>query len=121
MPPPPNLELLSCEDRILFALQAIKCDASLSIRRAAAIYNVPRSTLGDQRTGMTAQRDLHPSRSNLSKHEEEVLIKTIRKLDEQGFAPTLPYISRYGQPTACRTQWREGRHQLGFLACKPAR
>jgi hypothetical protein len=41
---------------------------------------------------MTAQRDLHPSRSNLSKHEEEVLIKTIRKLDEHGFAPMLLYV-----------------------------
>jgi hypothetical protein len=88
----PNLELLSREDRILFALQAFKCDASSSTRRATAIYNVPRSTLGDRRAGITAQRDLHPSRANLSRHEGEVLIKQIRKLDARGFAPTLQYV-----------------------------
>jgi hypothetical protein len=40
MPQQPDLESLSREDRVILALQAIKSDAPLSQRRAAAIYNV---------------------------------------------------------------------------------
>ncbi|XPS97955.1 hypothetical protein M3J09_007171 [Ascochyta lentis] len=119
MPQPPNPELLSREDRILFALQAIKCDASLSIRRAAAIYNVPRSTLGDRRAGMTAQRDLHPSRANLSKHEEEVLIQQIRKLNARGFAPTLQYVQDMAnQLLAVRDGERVGNNWVSRLVSR---
>jgi hypothetical protein len=43
----------SKEARIQLALQAIEQDATLTQRRAAAIYNVSRSTLGDRRAGKT--------------------------------------------------------------------
>jgi hypothetical protein len=41
----PDLELLSCTERITFAIQAIKSNALLSQQRAAAVYNVPENTL----------------------------------------------------------------------------
>jgi DNA-binding transcriptional regulator YiaG len=40
-----NLELLPCEERINLAIKAMKSNANLSQRRAAAIYNVPETTL----------------------------------------------------------------------------
>jgi hypothetical protein len=40
-----DLELLSREDRVILALQAIKLDKSISRRRAASLYNVYESTL----------------------------------------------------------------------------
>jgi hypothetical protein len=87
-----DLELLSCEDRIILAIQAIRSDASISQRRAATMYNVPEKTLRSRRAGTLSRRDIHPNSAKLQRLEEEVIIKRIRKLDAQGFAPTLSYI-----------------------------
>ncbi|KAF1932669.1 uncharacterized protein M421DRAFT_246478 [Didymella exigua CBS 183.55] len=87
----PDIELLSCADRVILATQAIKSNASLSQRRAAAIYRVPQSTLSHQGAGRTPRRDTHPNSSKLQKHEEEAVIQYIRKLDARGFAPTLSH------------------------------
>jgi hypothetical protein len=87
-----DLELLSREDRIILAIQAIKSDATISQRRAAAIYDVPRATLHDRRAKSTSRRDSHPNSSKLTRHEEETIIQNIKKLDARGFAPTLSYV-----------------------------
>ena len=50
----PDLELLPREDRVIQAIQAIKSNASLSQRRAATIYNVPKSTLRTRRARIAA-------------------------------------------------------------------
>ncbi|KAF1922556.1 uncharacterized protein M421DRAFT_49038, partial [Didymella exigua CBS 183.55] len=71
MAQPVDLELLSCADRVILATQAMKSNASLSQRRAAAIYKVPQSTLSHQGAGRTPRRDTHPNSSKLQKHEEE--------------------------------------------------
>ena len=92
MPQQPDLELLSCEDRIILAIQAIKSDASLTLRRVALLYNVHESTLRHRHTGRTSRRDTHHGRSKLQRLEEEAIIQRIRKLDTQGFAPTLSYV-----------------------------
>jgi hypothetical protein len=42
---PPDLELLPKEDRVKLALQATKNPQNLSVRRAADVYKVPKSTL----------------------------------------------------------------------------
>lgn len=89
----PDLELLSREDRVVLAIQAIKSDASLSQRRAAATYNVPQSTISNRRAKTAARRDTHPNSSKLRKLEEEAIVDRIRKLDLQGFAPTLCYVT----------------------------
>jgi hypothetical protein len=92
MPPPSNLELLSRTERITLAIQAIKSNASLSQRRAAAAYNVPESTLQRQRVKPASTRVIHPNSSKLQRHEEDAIVQYIRKLNEQGFAPTLSYV-----------------------------
>jgi hypothetical protein len=75
-----DLEALSPEDRIILAIQAMKSDANLSDRRAAATYSVSRRTLRDRRAGTTSRRDTHANSSRLQRHEEEAVIQYIRKL-----------------------------------------
>jgi hypothetical protein len=92
MSQPPDLELLSTEDRVIQAIQAIKSDALLTRRRAAHLYNVHESTLRNRRAGKASRRDIQPNRSKLQRLEEEAIIQRIKKLDAQGFAPTLSYV-----------------------------
>jgi hypothetical protein len=89
MSQPPDLEELSKEERIKEALQAITSPQKLSLRRAVAAYNVPETTLRRRRAGKMSQRDTHPKSSSLQNTEEEALRHYIKKLDAQGFAPTL--------------------------------
>jgi hypothetical protein len=88
----PNLKLLPHKDRIILTIQAIQSNASLSQRRAAVIYNVSKSTLRTQRAKTTSRRNSHPNSSKLQRHEEETIVQYIRKLNAQGFAPTLSYV-----------------------------
>jgi hypothetical protein len=88
MQSPNHVELLSRDQRILLAIQALKSDASLSQRHVAALYSVPRSTLGDRHRGMASRRVTHPNRSNLTKSEEDSLVARIRDLSLRGFAPS---------------------------------
>jgi hypothetical protein len=89
MPPQIDLDLLSPEDRIILALEAMKSDALLSERRAAEIYQINRRTLSNRRAGMTSRRDTHPNLSKLTKPEEESLVLRIKDLSLRGFAPSL--------------------------------
>jgi hypothetical protein len=88
----PDLELLSRAERITLAIQAIESNASLSQRRAAAVYNVPETTLRRQRAKPASERVTFPNSSRLQRHEEDTIVQYIRKLDERGFAPTLSYV-----------------------------
>jgi hypothetical protein len=63
MDQPLHLESLSKEERIKLAIQAIKKPQELSVRRAAIVYNVPRSTLQGRRAGTRSTRDTHPKSS----------------------------------------------------------
>jgi hypothetical protein len=90
----PNLELLPHTDRIILAIQAIKSNTSISQRRAAAVYNVPKSTLYTQRAKTTSQHNSHPNPSRLTRPEEETVMQYIKKLNARGFAPTLSYIHK---------------------------
>ncbi|KAF2788297.1 hypothetical protein K505DRAFT_394928 [Melanomma pulvis-pyrius CBS 109.77] len=60
MPPPTNAQSTSNEANIQLALQAIKQDATLSVRRAAQLYNVPQRTLNNRRAGIASRRDWKP-------------------------------------------------------------
>jgi uncharacterized protein YgiM (DUF1202 family) len=88
----PDLELLSRAERITLAIQAIESNASLSQRRAAAVYNVPETTLQRQHAKLASERVTFPNSSRLQRHEEDTIVQYIRKLNKQGFAPTLSYV-----------------------------
>ena len=96
MPQQPDLELRPWTDRIILAIQAMKSNASLSLRRAAAVYNVPETTLRSQRAKPSSDYNTHHNASKLQRHEEEAIIQSIRKLNARGFAPTLSYVREMG-------------------------
>ena len=62
------------------------------MRRAAVVYKVSEATLRRRRAGTQSTRDTHPKSSNLTKAEEQTLVKYIRKLDQQGSSPTLRWV-----------------------------
>jgi hypothetical protein len=88
----PDLELLSRAERITLAIKAIKSNASLSQQHTAAVYNVPETTLQRQRAKPASERVTYPNSSRLQRHEEDTIVQYIRKLNKQGFAPTLSYV-----------------------------
>ena len=81
MDQPPDLELLLNEERINLALKAIKKPQELSVRRAAVVYKVSEATLRRRRAGTQSTCDTHHKSSNLTKAEEQTLVKYIRKLN----------------------------------------
>jgi len=79
----------SNESQITLAVQAIKTDPILSIRRAASIFNVPRSTLTDRMSGKRAVQDIRSAKHRLTELEESVIVTYIIDLDSRGFAPRM--------------------------------
>jgi hypothetical protein len=88
----PNIESLSREDRLMLALRDIQSNPQLSQQRAAAIYNVPESTLCTQRARTASQRNTHPNSSRLTRHKEDTIIQYTKRVAARGFAPTLSYV-----------------------------
>ena len=89
MKSPTQAKSASNEAQIQLALQAIQQNASLTVRRAAKLYNVPRSTLGARRAGTAPRRDCRPTATRLTVTEEKVIIRHILELDSLGFSPRL--------------------------------
>ncbi|KAK1838382.1 transposase [Colletotrichum chrysophilum] len=79
----------SKESQINLALQAIQTDPKLSSRRAVKIFNVPLSTLLNRMKGKRARQDTHSASSQLTKLEEDAIVKYVIDLDSRGFAPRL--------------------------------
>jgi len=83
------MESNSNESRVILALQALKNDPSLTIRRACKIYGVPYTTLFDRRSGRKSRRDIQPKSRKLTDLEESVIVQYILDLDSKGFPPRL--------------------------------
>jgi DNA-binding transcriptional regulator YiaG len=60
-----DLESLPRTERIILTIQAMKSDASLSQQRAAAAYNVPKTTLQQQRVKPASTRVIYYNASKL--------------------------------------------------------
>jgi hypothetical protein len=88
----PSLQPLN-ERQIQLTLQAIKGDALLSQRRAIAIYNVARRTLGNRRARRPSRNDIMPNSSNLTKLKEDVVAEHIINLIKRGFPPRLAEVA----------------------------
>lgn len=93
MPPQQRQIDASKEAQIQLALQALKQDANLSKRRAAAIYRVPQSTLSTRRIRRPSRADTIANSRALDKNEEQVVVKHILDLDARGFAPQLSAVA----------------------------
>jgi hypothetical protein len=74
--------LVEQEGGLQLAIQALKQHEIQSIRRAAEVYNVPRSTLQDRLSGHISQPELRNHMHRLTKTQESALI-------------SMDYIQRY--------------------------
>jgi hypothetical protein len=92
MAPQPKAQSASNEAKLILAVQALKNDASLSIRHAAALYNSEESRIRRRRAGVASRRDYKANLKNLTKLEEEAIVDFIIKLDSKGFSLTLAAI-----------------------------
>src|ERR1700760_2351201 len=73
MSPPIFDENVQIEGRILLAIQAIENNQFRSVRAAAAVYDVPRTTLRDRMNGKRSRRVSTPNSRKLSDLEEQVI------------------------------------------------
>jgi helix-turn-helix, Psq domain len=80
------------EARIILAIEAIRTTKKITIRNAAKIYNVPRTTLAGRMSGRMEIRKRRPAVQRLTELEEEVISQYILDLDSRGFAPRLAGI-----------------------------
>jgi hypothetical protein len=92
MAPQPKAQLALNKAKLILAVQALKNDASLSIRHASALYNSEESRIRQRRARVALRRDYKANLKNLTKLEEEAIINFIIKLDSKGFLLTLAAI-----------------------------
>jgi hypothetical protein len=89
------------EAQLMLAVQAIKKDPKFSIRRAALIYTVSRTTLQARLDGRDLRRDILHPRQNLTKLEESTIIQRIIELDSQAFFPRLNAVENMANRLLC--------------------
>jgi hypothetical protein len=88
MPQPHQTLSRSDEADIRPTILSLNKDQIKTVREAARVFHVPRTTLRDRRAGRPARRDCQPNSKKLTLVEEEVIISYILDLDRRGFAPT---------------------------------
>jgi hypothetical protein len=79
--------MASKEADIQLAIFSIQSKQIQGNRPAAAVYDVPETTLRRRRAGIPARRDCQPNSRKLSQREEEAIVRYIINLDTRGFAP----------------------------------
>ena len=79
----------SQESQVILAVQTVRNDPAMTVRRAASIFNVPESTVRDRIKGKRARSDVRVNNTRLTELEEKILIRYILDLDSRGFAPRL--------------------------------
>ena len=89
------------ESQMLLAIQAIERDPKLSVRRAAAIYSVPRTTLRARIDGIKSRRDIVANGRNLTKLEEIAIVQRIVELDSQALPPRLSAVKDMANRLLC--------------------
>ena len=83
------MESLPKESRMILALEVLKKDPQLSVRKAATLYEIPESSLRDRRTRMRPRCEAPTNSRKLTDLEEKVLLERVLDLDTRGFQPRL--------------------------------
>ena len=86
------LEIHTQEARIILAIEAIRSSKKLSIRRAAALYNIPRTSIANRMNGRTFKQETRSPTQVLTDLEEDVLVQRILDLDDRGFAAQISMV-----------------------------
>lgn len=85
------------EDRIKLALEAVRTKSVPSIRKAAELYGVPRSTLQARLNGAETIRKAHEPYQRLSLAEEEALVCTINRMYGWGWPMTISAVETFAE------------------------
>ena len=85
------------ESRIQNALRAIRAKIIPSIRKAAELYDVPRSTLQARLHGAQTIKQAHQPFQRLTPAEEESLVRTINRMYGWGWPMTIKATERFAQ------------------------
>ena len=86
------MSALPYESRVILAIESLKNDPNLSLRAAAKIYNVDRTTLARRQAGQPARCDIPPNSYKLTVLEEDSIVQYIINLYTQSFPPRLSSI-----------------------------
>ena len=80
------------EGQLQLALQAMERDKKLTSFAAAKLYGVSRTTLNQRRKGVCPRAETIANSRNLNPLEEEVIVRRVLNLYEQGFSPGLSVV-----------------------------
>jgi hypothetical protein len=83
------MESTSKEARVNLALAALERNPAPSIRAAAKIYNVPKTTILRRRKHQLSRCDTMPNSRKLTNLEESTIVEYILDLDSRSFPPRL--------------------------------
>jgi hypothetical protein len=108
---PPSTDILALpqEDRIQLAISAINeagknasGESLLSVHKAASIYDVPCSTLGDRIKGLPTRAEAHADQRALSVAEEEVVVEWAKVPGCWGIPMTYSTLTKYASEISGR-------------------
>ena len=100
-PPQRNIASTKTKARIILALKALQKDKKLSLRAAASIYNVSRTTLTIRRDGRTSRYDTPVNSRKLTDLEERTIVQYITKLCIRAFPPRLANMEDIANRLLC--------------------
>ncbi|KAJ6436862.1 Glycerate kinase [Purpureocillium lavendulum] len=83
------METPAKESQLNLAIQAMKNDPDLTAKRAAEIYNVPRTTLRRRQKGTLSRRESPPNSATLTELEEKTIVEYVLDLDARSYPPRL--------------------------------
>jgi hypothetical protein len=83
---------LYTEGDVQLAISDIQSNKLKSLRRAEAIYSVPRRTIQRRRNGKRSQRDCEPKSKRLTKLEEEVIVQRVRDESFRVIPPSKAHV-----------------------------
>ena len=83
------MQSISKESDVILALQALKRDPRLRIRKVAKIYNVSEATLRNRKKGIRSRREIILNSRKITELEEVTLIQYITNLGIRRFPPRL--------------------------------
>ena len=83
---------LQHEERIQFAIEALRSGQIRTIRKAAHAFDVPYATLRGRVAGRVPRQESQISSRKLRETEEAALVQWIKSLDDRGMSPTIGYI-----------------------------
>ncbi|KAJ7246022.1 hypothetical protein C8J57DRAFT_968506, partial [Mycena rebaudengoi] len=82
------------EARLQLAVAAVQTK-TLSERKAAIYYHVPRTTVQNRINGMVSREEAHAYERSLSSPQEEVLVKWVKGLAKRGIPLSLTTVGAY--------------------------